>query len=293
MRRCRASGESGAALLIVLWMLLLLSLLAASFVITRRSDLDIARNDLESARARALADAGITRAVVALGESDPRMRWRADGSLNRWAFGGGTIIVSIVSESGKIDLNAAPPDVIASLFHYAGAGDDLGAQLTAEILDRRAAGAAPLAGADRNAVGFDPSQPAFVAIDELGGLQDMTAMLLQAVLPLVTVHSGLATIDPDTAPRAVLLSLPGADEAEIDAFLAERADGAQGDALPAAPPTSIAPYLAPAAVSAATIRAAATTDTGAVFVREALVVLRGATGSPFLAERWLQGVAAQ
>jgi general secretion pathway protein K len=274
-------------------MLLLLSLLAASFVVTRRSDLEIARNVVESARARALADAGVARAAVALGEIDPQLRWRADGSANRWAFGGGTIIVSITGENGKIDINVAPAAVLVSLFHYVGAGDDLSAQFAQEILDRRTATFAAPLGTAGAAIGFDPTKPAFATTEELGGLAGMTAAVLHAVLPLVTVYSGLATIDPDAAPRAVLLSLPGANEAEIDAFLAARGDRGQSNSVAVAPPASIASYLAPTPVSAVTIRASATTDTGAAFVREALVLLRGAEGSPFVVERWAQGVAAQ
>jgi general secretion pathway protein K len=291
MRRRRRPGERGVALLIVLWMLLLLSLLAAAFVSTSRSDLAIARNDVESARARALADAGIARAAVALSESDPHFRWRVDGTPYRWQFGGGAITVSITGEGGKIDINAAPLEVLASLFRSAGAGDDA-ARLAQSVLDGREARLAAQPAADERAM-IDPNQPAFATIDDLGGLPGMTAPLLHALLPLVTVQSRVPTVDPNVAPREVLLALPGADADEIDVFLDARAQQAQGNAVPAPPPSSIARYLSPVAISAVTIRAAATTDTGAVFVREALVVMRDAQGSPFVVRRWAQSVAAQ
>ena len=278
--------ERGAALLIVLWMLLLMSLLAAAFVSTTRSDLAIARNAVESARARALADAGITRAAVGLSESDPRFRWRADGTPYRWAFGGGTVTVAIVGEVGKIDLNAAPPDVLESLFRYAGAGDEA-ASIAQAVLDRRQAPPGAQTPADDGAA-IDPNEPGFATIDDLGGVPGMTAPLLHAVLPLVTVLSGAPTVDPNTAPRGVLLSLPGADPADIDAFLAARDQQAAGNAVPAPPPASIAPYLGPGAISAVTIHAAAMTETGAAFERDALVLLRAGLGAPFVVKRWAQ-----
>jgi general secretion pathway protein K len=284
-------GERGAALLIVLWMLLLMSLLAAAFVATTRSDLAIARNDVESARARALADAGVSRAVLALAEPNPTLRWRVDGTSYRWAFGGGTVAISIFSEGGKIDLNAAPYEVLESLFRHVGAGA-AAAGLAQAVLDRRQA--QPMSQpADNDGATIDPGQPAFASIEDLGALPNMTAPLLHAVQPLVTVYAHVPSVDPNAASREVLLALPGADVGEIDAFLGARAQQAQGGTVPAPPPASIARYLAPAAASAVTIRVTATTDTGAVFVREALVQMRDAQGTPYVVKSWTQSVPSQ
>ena len=206
MRRRRA--ERGAALLIVLWMLLLLSLLAAAFLSMTRADLAIARNGIESARARALADAGVTRAVLAVADADPERRWRADGTRYAWRFGGGTVTVTIVSESGKIDLNTAPEPVLESLFHSAGADDAASARLADAALARRAAAPDPQMAAAGGAI--DPGAPAFAAIEDLGSLPGIAASVLHGALPLVTVYSGTTTVDPMSAPRGVLLALPGA-----------------------------------------------------------------------------------
>ena len=287
----RRPDERGAALLIVLWMLLLMSLLAAAFVSTTRSDLAVARNAVESARARALANAGITRGAVALSASDPALRWRLDGTPYRWAFGGGTVTIAMVGEGGKIDINAAPLEVLESLFRHAGAGEDASA-IAQAVFDRREAQREAQPGTDDRAA-IDPNEPAFATIDDLGGVPGMTAPLLHAVLPLVTVASRLPMVDANAAPRAVLLALPNADPAEIDAFLDARAQQAQGGAAPPPPPPSIAQYLGPAAATAVTIRATAATDTGAVFVREALVVLRDARGSPLVVKRWTQSIAPE
>jgi general secretion pathway protein K len=285
----RRRGERGAALLIVLWMILVLSLLAASFIATSRSDLLIARNMVESARARALADAGIARAVVGLGEPDMTLRWRSDGTPYRWPFGGGAVTVSIVSEAGKIDLNAAPAEMLIGLFAHAGADASLSQSLAQAALDRRLAQAPT-----PQTVGMiDPNEPAFAAIEDVGSLPGITAPLLQAVLPLVTVYSGTPTVDPMTAPRAVLMSLPGADPAEIDAFIAARYAQAQGSPLAAPWPVSIARYLGGVAVQYATIRADAVTDTGARFVRDATVLVRDSQGAPFVVKRWSQAMSAE
>ncbi len=51
----------GIALVVVLWTLLLLSLIAAGFIAVTRTELRLARNALDNARAEALADAGVYR----------------------------------------------------------------------------------------------------------------------------------------------------------------------------------------------------------------------------------------
>jgi general secretion pathway protein K len=282
--------ERGAALLVVLWMILVLSLLAAAFIVTTRSDLLIARNEVESARANALADAGIARAVIGLGDPNLAFRWRSDGTPYRWPFGAGVVTVEIVSEDGKIDLNAASQDMLQSLFAHAGASADLSHSLADAVLARRQARLGALM---PEAGMIDSRAPAFATIEDLGLLPGMTAPLEQAVLPLVTVYSGIPTVDPQTTPRAVLLSLPGAEPAEIDAFVAARTAQAEGSPVAALPPASVARYLGGATTQFVTIRASAVTDRGARYVREATVQLRDAQGLPFVVKSWSQAVTAE
>ena len=61
--RQRRAPQRGIALLVVLWVLVLLSLMAASLTRTSRTEINLARNLIETAQAEALADAGVYRAV--------------------------------------------------------------------------------------------------------------------------------------------------------------------------------------------------------------------------------------
>ncbi len=58
-------GQRGLALVVVLWVLVLLSLIAASFTKTTRTEVNITRNLIDNAKAEALADAGVYRAIYA------------------------------------------------------------------------------------------------------------------------------------------------------------------------------------------------------------------------------------
>ena len=144
------SGSSrsarGLALVTVLWVLVLLSLIAASFTRTTRTEVNIARNLIENAKAEALADAGVHRAIYALlvneeaprfdkeldellqrrpelqemrsdriAEQDPRGGWRRDGTIYFWPFQDTAVWISIQDEGGKIDLNASPDALLRGL----------------------------------------------------------------------------------------------------------------------------------------------------------------------------------
>ena len=56
--RQRRAPQRGLALVAVLWVLMLLSLVAASFMATTRTEINLTRNLIENAKAEALADAG-------------------------------------------------------------------------------------------------------------------------------------------------------------------------------------------------------------------------------------------
>ncbi len=56
----------GLALVTVLWVLMLLALIAASFTATTRTEVNLTRNEVENARAEALAEAGLARALLGL-----------------------------------------------------------------------------------------------------------------------------------------------------------------------------------------------------------------------------------
>ncbi len=56
----------GLALVTVLWVLMLLALIAASFTATTRTEINLTRNAVENAQAEALAEAGLARALLGL-----------------------------------------------------------------------------------------------------------------------------------------------------------------------------------------------------------------------------------
>jgi general secretion pathway protein K len=59
-------SSRGLALVTVLWVLVLLSLMAASFTAATRTEINLTRNLIENAQAESLAEAGLARAILGL-----------------------------------------------------------------------------------------------------------------------------------------------------------------------------------------------------------------------------------
>lgn len=88
-----ARGRRGLALVAVLWVLMLLSLVAASFMATTRTEVNLTRNQIENARAEAVTETGavfVREAVVGLtGDSDRPFEFYAWRQGKRAAAGNG------------------------------------------------------------------------------------------------------------------------------------------------------------------------------------------------------------
>ena len=280
--------SGGTALLATLWIVSLLAAIAASFATTQRTEIVGARNQIANAEARALADAGLHRAVLALaseGEGAAR-----DDREQGWAFGGARVTIAVQAEGGKIDLNGAEAGLLAGLFTAAGARDP--EALAAAVADFRDADSDPqprgAEDADYRTAGlaWGAKDRPFERRDELLQVLGMTRAVYDAVAPAVTVYSRSRGIDPATAPVAALAALPGTSPAQAEAFAAGRSRSAvadQGGAL------GDSPYLVPSAIPIVTIRAEAETEGGAVFVREAVVALTPGARKPFHILTWEQG----
>lgn len=289
-------GHRGVALVVVLWTLLLLSLIAAGFIAVTRTEVRLARNALDNARAEALADAGVYRGVQELLRLPNDRQWRADGTVYRFEDEGGVVRISIQDEGGKIDLNQGRDAHLKALFLLAGIDEPSADALVDAIADfRDEDDLRRLNGAE------DPDYPAdglahgakdrpFEAVDELRQVKGMTHALFEQVAPYLTVYSERQQIDLMTAPRQVLLAVPGIGPGEVEELLTVRARTV--GPIPREPlplPVVERKTFAMSENPPYTIRAEAKTGNGAAFVREAVVhPTRGAVPAfRFLA--WRQG----
>lgn len=290
-------GQRGIALVLVLWLTALLTVIAGGFAYAMRNEAQAARNTMSQAQARALADGAVARTVFEL--MRPRTIpgvWAADGLVHVWDEDGMRVAASAVDESGKVDLNAVPDALLKGLLQTAGQVDaDTAGRLVDVIGDwkdaddfRRPNGAEA---ADYQAAGlpYKPANAAFETVADLQRVLGMTPALFARLAGSLTVYSGAPGINPQFASRTVLMALPGATDAIVDTYLAQRAA-----ALAAGQPLPVLPLAgAGAPVNVWRVRAEVTASDGVVFVREAVLRPNPDQRRPLTVLAWQEGERTQ
>ena len=133
----------------VLWVLILLSGIAAEFCFAMRTEINMVRNYKEQAEAYYIAQAGVNRAIVELLRNetvpekkklladddeevvDTSPRWRMNTDIPAVPFAEGQFRVRIGNEAGKIDLNTADETLLKLMLN----GFDIEEQQKSVIVD--------------------------------------------------------------------------------------------------------------------------------------------------------------
>lgn len=306
MRACSSRGsrrrQRGLALVLVLWVLTLMSLMAAGFLAETRTEVRVTRNRMQVAEAEALADAGVNWTITRLmaqqigeagGPGDAAdARVPTDGRIFAWDFEGGRVRLSVRDEMGKIDLNAASFEVLAGLLAALGLPRGEAEVLAARIVDfRDPDNLTRVDGAEDDAyaaagIAHGAKDSAFESIREVGQVLGIGPDLAARLERHITVDSATADIAPESATRAALLAQPELRAREVDDYILARSEATPGQAMPP-PPTG--PDYVRSSETRYTIVAEAHTVDGAVFVREARVRLdRLQAEQPYSVEAWSQ-----
>jgi general secretion pathway protein K len=236
------TAQRGIALVIVLWVIALLAVMAGGFAYSMRTHTRLTYNQLASAQARAVAEAGVQRAILEFLKSDLERLWKADGTPHEWRLGDATADIAVQDESGKVDLNTGQEELLRGLLRVLGVDDKVLDALVDSIQDwkdaddlQRASGA-ELRQYEDTGLRYGPKNALFDSVEELQQVLGMNSALYQRLRPFITVHSQQPGINPLVAPREVLLAVPGWDATQVDAYLNLREQFVPGAPQPAPPP---------------------------------------------------------
>ncbi len=293
----------GLALVTVLWVLTLLSLIAASFSNSTRTEIKLAFNQSETARAEALADAGVHTAILGLMAREASSQWRADGTVYGWRRGDGEIRVRIWDEGGKIDINVATDVMLKALFVAAGQEPDEAAVLADRILDFRDTNdLRQLNGAEdrdyRDAgLPYGAKDAPFEVLEELRQVLGLTQAIYETVAPAISVRARQRRPHEATAHPLVKAALAGEvldREPPEDTTLSP--EPTEAGVTPLEPPLSgtqqeaeDGEFPARSRINTFTIHAEGRMDTGSVFARTAVVEIGTGGDVPFEFWSWAQG----
>jgi general secretion pathway protein K len=210
----RGERSRGAALLLVMWLVALLASLIGAFAMTARIERLQERVLSRGAVAGEAARAGLEWSLVQIDNPDSRRRWIPDGRTYHWRYAGIPIDVQIQDEQGKVDINAADPELLAALFRALGVERDPAARLASAIVDWRDADSLtqPQGGAedpDYSSAGlpYGAKDAPFETVAEVEQVMGMTPAIYARAAPYLTVFTGNGAPDTGFAAAPVLTAM--------------------------------------------------------------------------------------
>lgn len=191
--------QRGVALVLALWVIALASILLGDLAVSVQLQRRQALWQRNQTQATLAAEAGVNLAVAGL-QREGAQRWQADGQLHTTQFAGAELGISVLSERGKLDLNAAPAGDLGKLWRACGATEQSAQTITTALEHRR-------------------NEVPLRMLEELRALPGVTFSLYQCAQAEVTVWSGNAQPDATLAsPRlAQALGLPRTRGLTLDA----------------------------------------------------------------------------
>jgi general secretion pathway protein K len=241
-----APSDRGFVIVAVLWLLAALAALVTIFsVYLSNSARALAVTD-EAVQAEGLVSAGVELTVYQLQIAGEDAR-PAQGSI-RTRLNGVDLAVTFVSEAARIDLNAAPKELIAGLWTVLGASAEDAKEFADRIVAWRTKATPDGAGHEDalyRAAGrtYSPRQAPFAHVNELALVLGPPSALVARALPYLTVFSGASGVDVKAAQPEVIAALPGMTPLLLKQFLGDRDTLANDEA-------AIAAALGPAGANA-------------------------------------------
>jgi general secretion pathway protein K len=286
----------GAALILVMWLLVLLTAVIGSFAQSARIESLQAHQLRSSLIARQAAQAGVDYGVLRMLYADVDRRWVPDGRMYTLQLGDATLEIRVFDETGKVDLNGASQDLLARLLLALGVQDPRAHSLAGAIVNYRNPDnlLAPGGGggaADYSSAGlpYGPKNKPYETVSELQRVLGMDFALYQKLEPYVTVYvSGDPT--PTFAQPPVLEAL-GMTPQSAAAFLSQRQ--AWQPNAPGAPPLlpNGQPFVVQPGTGIYEISSRAKLRDGTILTVDAIVraTQTGPFGQLYVLTQWREG----
>jgi general secretion pathway protein K len=207
-------NEQGTVLVAVLWLVTVITLLVVSLGRDVRSNVDLARLEIDRLRTQAVLESAVEVAVAKLLTAGNKINIAWDGRAENINLGSASVEIRIVDASGLVDIARAKPDLLQALFDKVlGAGADSDALVEA-ILDRQPKG-------ERKPSAELP----FQSVDEVYELANGNSQLVDKLMPFIGLYSRDGRVNVRSGPQEVIESVPGISTTDIDNILSLRRGG--------------------------------------------------------------------
>ncbi len=223
-----ASGaDRGFIVVVVLWMLAALAALALIYLTYVTNTAVTVAVNADRLQEDALTNAGLELAAYRLTAQGEATR-PTSGTFNA-RVGAGGVAVTFRSEAARIDLNAAPKAMLAGLMIGLGVSASDAPDYADRILAWRSS---TEAGQDNpedsyyrtHGAPYLPRHAPFQHTDELWLVRGIPPVVIERMLPFVTVFSNMPTVNVLDAAPQVVAALPGMTPETLQQLLRDRAD---------------------------------------------------------------------
>lgn len=232
----------GIALLLVLWVLTVLMVIVFAFSFTTRVETHSVLSFKDGMEKKFIAQAGIERGIMEIFYSKrffnipEKESWRLDGTPYTGEFVGGYYEVRIMDEFGKVDINTAPDVLLKNLLIQFGLKNEESDAIVDAIMDwKDTDDLRRLNGAESDYYMTLPNpykakNANFDSVEELIFVKGITPELLyggqdkKGLVEFITVHSKSPQVSINSAPREVLLAVPGITQEIADNIISYRED---------------------------------------------------------------------
>jgi general secretion pathway protein K len=221
------NNARGFIVVAVLWILAALSALVLIYLNYVTSTAVVVATGAERVQTEALVTAGVELAAFQLSGVNEAVR-PTSGTFNA-RVGAGRVIVTFRSEAARVDLNAAPKGLLTGLIAGLGANPENAALYADRIMAWRAPTEAGENDPENSfyrtsGVPYLPRHAPFPQAEELWLVRGIPPLVIEKMLPFVTVFSNLASINVADAAPQVVAALPGMTPENLQAVLAQRGD---------------------------------------------------------------------
>lgn len=198
----RRTREGGIALFSVLWLLLLLSTLAAAASFVARNNAILVHQSWEVAETEQALDGAIVAAIRDLSDKTRSRRPPIDGTATMWHDGKLEGEITVQREAGRIDLNYADSTLIGVFLQSQGMDGDDAARMASSL--RSYVGGESV----RNrgvpiAPGGNPLARPLISVEELKRVPGWTENQVNCWAESFTVYTGLSGVSPGDVGLAV------------------------------------------------------------------------------------------
>jgi general secretion pathway protein K len=234
------ASRQGIALLMVLWVLTILMVIVLSFSFMARTETLSTRSFMEGVEKKFLAEAGVERGIAEIFYRIQNLTleggeiWKTDGTGYVDRMGGGSYLVRITDESGKIDLNTLNENsgiLLKNLLVNSGVKDEDADTIVDSILDwKDADDLRRLNGAESDyyqslPTPYKAKDANFDTLEELLLVKGVTSEILygnnerRGIIDFLTVNSKMGAVSINAAPKEILTAIPGITPAIADAII--------------------------------------------------------------------------